>query len=163
MNKSDLLRALKKFFLTVLPRFLFFYALTPALCIIFLTRPISEAVRRSGTAAFLILLAALAAVVLNWLVYKAVHKQRPSLLVFSHGILCLLITVCIQYEALPTTSTLRATLAMVCGPLALLFMLVLSHWFASFRGSKAALTIAVGLRIAFGVVNAFGSVLQTVF
>ena len=41
---------------------------------------------------------------------------------------------------------------MVCGSLALLFMLVLSHWFASFRGSKAALALAVGLRIVFGVV-----------
>ena len=155
MNKSDLLRALKKFFLTVFPRFLLFYALAPALCIIFLRRPIGEAACHSGTAAFLILLAALAAVILNWLVYKAVQKKRPSLLVFSHGILCLLITAYIQYEALPTATTLFATLAMVCGTLALLYMLVLSRWFASFRGSKASLALAVGLRIIFGVVLFF--------
>ena len=155
MNKSDLLQALKKFFLTVLPRFLLFYALAPALCVIFLGQPIGRAACQSGTAAFLILLAALAAVILNWLVYKVVHKKRPSLLVFSHGILCLLITAYIQYEALPTASPLRATLAMVCGTLALLYMLVLSHWFASFRGSKASLALAVGLRIIFGVVLFF--------
>lgn len=155
MNKSDLLRALKKFFLKVLPKLLVFYALAPVLCVIFLARPIGEAVRRSDTAAFLILLAALAAVLLNWLVYKLIRRRRPSLLVFSHGIFCLLITVYIQYEALPTASAQRSTLAMVCGSLALIFMLVLSHWFASFRGSKAALAVAVGLRIAFGIVLFF--------
>ena len=155
MNKSDLLRALKKFFVTILPRFLLFYALAPALCVVFLAQPIGEAVRRSGTAVFLILLAALAAVILNWLVYKAVRGKRPSLLVYSHGILCLLITAYIQYEAFPPASSLRASQAMVCSFLALLFMLVLSHWFASFRGSKPALVIAVGLRIAFGAVLFF--------
>ena len=155
MNKSDLLQALKKFFLTVLPRFLLFYALAPALCVIFLGQPIGEAVCRNGMAAWLILLAAAAAVGLNWLVYKARQKKRPSLLVFSHGILCLLITAYIQYEALPTASALRATMAMVCGCFALLFMLVLSHWLASHRGSKGALAIAVGLRIAYGVVLFF--------
>ena len=147
MNKSDLLRALKKFFLKILPKLLLFYVLVPVLCVVFLTRPIGEAVRRSGTAVFLILLAALAAVLLNWLAYRLVHRKRPSLLVFSHGVLCLLITAYIQYEALPTASALRSTLAMVCGTLALIFMLVLSHWFASFRSSKAALAVAVGLRI----------------
>ena len=155
MNKSDLLQALKKFFLAVLPKFLLFYALAPALCVIFLGQPIGRAACHSGTAVFLVLLAALAAVILNWLVYKAVQKKWPSLLVYSYGILCLLITAFIQHEALPTASALRTTLAMVCGSLALLYMLVLSHWFASFRGSKAALALAVGLRIAFGVVLFF--------
>ena len=139
MNKSDLLQALKKFFLAVLPKFLLFYALAPALCVIFLGQPIGRAACHSGTAVFLVLLA----------------EKWPSLLVYSYGILCLLITAFIQHEALPTASALRTTLAMVCGSLALLYMLVLSHWFASFRGSKAALALAVGLRIAFGVVLFF--------
>ena len=155
MNKSDLLRALKKFTLTILPKFLLFYALAPALCVVFLARPIGEAACRSDTAAFLILLAALGAVLLNWLIYKLIRGKHPSFLVFSHGILCLLITAFIEFEALPTAGATRATLAIVCGSLALLFMLVLSHWFASFRGSKAALALAVGLRIAFGVVLFF--------
>ena len=155
MNKSDLLQALKKFFLTVLPKFLLFYALAPALCVIFLRRPIGDAACHSGTVAFLVLLTTLAVVILNWLAYKTVQKKRPSLLVYSYGILCLLITAFIQHEALPTASALRTTLAMVCGSLALLFMLVLSHWFASFRSSKAALALAVGLRITFGVVLFF--------
>lgn len=155
MNKYDLLRALKTFFLKTFPHFLLFYALAPVLCVIFLAQPIGEEVRRSGTAAFLILLAALGAVLLNWLVYKLVRRRRPSLLVFSHGILCLLVAAYMEHEALPADGALCATLAMVCGFLALLFLLVLSHWFASFRGFKPALVLAVGLRIAFGVILFF--------
>ena len=155
MNKSDLLRALKTFFLKALPHFLLFYALAPVLCVIFLAQPIGEAARRSGTAAFLILLAALGAVILNWLVYQLIRRKRPSLLVFSHGILCLLIAAYMEHEALPADGALCGTLAIVCGFLALLYLLVLSHWFASFRSSKPALVLAVGLRIAFGVVLFF--------
>ena len=155
MNKYDLLRALKTFFLKTFPHFLLFYALAPVLCVIFLAQPIGEEVRRSGTAAFLILLASLGAVLLNWLVYKLVRRRRPSLLVFSHGILCLLVAAYMEHEALPADGALCATLAMVCGFLALLFLLVLSHWFASFRGFKPALVLAVGLRIAFGVILFF--------
>ena len=152
MNKSDLLRTLKSFFLEKLPKALLFYILAPLLCVIFLSGPIGEAACRSETAAFLILLAALAAVILNWLVYTARHRKRPSTLVFSYGVLCLLIAAYMEHEAVPADGALSATLAIICGSLMMIFFLVLSHWFASRRHSKASLAIAVGLRIAFGVV-----------
>ena len=155
MNKSDLLRTLKSFFLEKLPKALLFYILAPLLCIVFLSKPIGEAACRSETAAFLILLAALAAVILNWLVYTARRRKRPSTLVFSYGVLCLLIAAYMEHEAVPADSALSATLAIICGSLMMIFFLVLSHWFASRRHSKAALAIAVGLRIAFGVVLFF--------
>ena len=155
MNKSDLLRTLKSFFLEKLPKALLFYILAPLLCVVFLSKPIGEAACRSEAAAFLILLAALAAVILNWLVYTVRRRKRPSTLVFSYGVLCLLITAYMEHEAVPADSALSATLAIICGSLMMIFFLVLSHWFASRRQSKAALAIAVGLRIAFGVVLFF--------
>ena len=81
-------------------RRVFFYALVPILLLAFLAQPIGSAALASDTAAFLIQLAALAAVGLNWLVYTAVYRKRPSFVIFAHGLLCVLIVVCLQYGVL---------------------------------------------------------------
>ena len=68
-----------------------FYTLAPLLLLGFLAGPVQDAVRASDAAAWWILLATLGAVGLNWYVYYLLHRKRPSLLVFAHGVLCLLI------------------------------------------------------------------------
>ena len=70
---------------------LFFYVLVPALLLWLLAPAAGEAVRGSDPAALLILLAALAVVGLNWRIGSVLRTERPSLLVFSYGFLCLLI------------------------------------------------------------------------
>ena len=133
---------------------LFFYAVIPGFLLWLLARPIADAVRRSDAAAFLILLAALGAVALNWLVYKLVHRKRPSLLVFSHGILCLLAVVFIEHDALPGYYALTSTLALIAGFLVLMSLMLPSFWFAR-RNTRLTRVIAVGLRIAAGVILFF--------
>ena len=66
------------------------YFLVPVLLLVLLAQPAGDAVRRSGTAAFLVMAAALGAVCLNWCVYMLIRRKRPTLLVFTHGILCLI-------------------------------------------------------------------------
>ncbi|MCR5565940.1 MAG: hypothetical protein K6F61_03750 [Clostridiales bacterium] len=140
--------------LVTLLRNLFFYALVPGLLLWLLARPIGNAVRGSGTAAFLILPAALIAVILNWLVYKMIRRKLPSLLVFSHGVLCLLAVVFVEHDSLPGSSALTSALALIAGFLALMCLLLSAFWFAG-RNTRLTRVIAVGLRIVVGVILFF--------
>ena len=133
---------------------LFLYTLPPVLFLLLFTQPIGEAVRGSDPAIFLILLAMLGVVCLNWFAYTAVNKRCPSLLVFAHGMFCLLLTVIVEYETLPNTHPILSTLAVIGGCLALGFMFLLSFWFAS-RHTKPAASAAVVLWVIIGVVAVF--------
>ena len=133
---------------------LFLYAVVPGLLLWLLAQPIGNAVRGSDTSAFLILLAALGAIGLNWLIYKLIHQKRPSLLVFSWGIFCLLAVVFIEHDALPGYYALTSALALIIGFLALMFLLLLSFWCAA-RNTRVSRVAAVGLRIIAGVILFF--------
>ena len=85
MNRDDLLRILKSVFLVTVPRVLFLYVLAPVLLLILFAQPIAGAVPGSDSAAYLILLVSLGAVVLNWLVYGVIRRKHPSQLVFAYG------------------------------------------------------------------------------
>ena len=146
MNKSDLLRILKSLFLVKIPKALLLYVLAPLLLLIFLAKPVADAVRASGTAVCYILVAAAGAVVLNWLIYSLIRKRRPSLLVFSFGMLCLLLVSVVMYDALPGFSPLASTLSYICALFALLFLFLLSYWLA-IRNTKPSRAAAVVLRI----------------
>ncbi len=146
MNKSDLLRILKSLFLVKIPTALLLYVLAPLLVLIFLAKPVADAVRASGTAVCYILVAAAGAVVLNWLIYSLIRKRRPSLLVFSFGMLCLLLVSVVMYDALPGFSPLASTLSYICALFALLFLFLLSYWLA-IRNTKPSRAAAVVLRI----------------
>ena len=154
MNKTDLLRTLKSLFLITIPKALLFYVLVPLLCLVFLAQPIADTVRVSDPAAFRILLAALAAIGLNWLVYARIRRKRPSFLVFAYGVICLLAVVITQYEALPSDSAMKSTMAFIGGSLALISLILLGYWFA-WRQSRPAHVIAVGLWIVFGLILFF--------
>ena len=154
MDQAETKRLRVSRFLFTFLRNLFFYALIPGLLLWFLARPIADAVRRSDAAAFLILLAALGAIALNWMVYKLIRQKHPSLLVFTHGILCLLAVVFIEHDALPGYYGLTSTLALVAGFLALMSLMLPSFWFAR-RNTRLTRVIAVGLRIAAGVILFF--------
>ena len=151
MDKPATMKSGKTLLLTIILKNLLLYAIAPVLLLWFLVPFIRDAVRTADTAAFRILPAALAAVGLNWLIYAAIHRKRPPLPVFAHGILILLIIVIIQYEALPETSTLASTLGAVGGLLMLAFLLLLSFWFASCR-SKAAHSAAVCIWVILGFI-----------
>ena len=140
----------RKALLAKMAKGLLLYALAPVLLLILLVRPVGEAVRRSDAAAFLIMLAALATLVLNWVVYTLIRRKRPSLLVFAFGILCLVAVVLIEQEALPGSGTLAPTLAIICGFLALLSMLLFSFWLAA-HNTRVTRVFAVGLRIIVGI------------
>ncbi len=133
---------------------LFLYGLFPVLFLCLFAKPVGNAVRGSDAAAFLILLAALACVGLNWLVYAALRRKRPSLLVFAYGTFCLLLIVIVEYEALPASAPVASTLALIGGCLALAGLFLLSYWFAA-RRSRPAHVIAVGLWIIIGIVAFF--------
>ena len=133
---------------------LFLYAAAPFLCVLFLREPIGRAARESDAAAFGILFAALACVCLNWGVYVLIHRKRPSLPVFAYGVFCLLLTVILESEALPGSVSLASTLAVIGGCLLLLFLFLLSFWFAA-RPSRPEHAIAVGLRIIIGLIAFF--------
>ena len=133
---------------------IFLYALIPALCLWLFPQPVGSAVRGSDSAAFLILLATLAAVVLNWLIYIMIQKKHPSLLVFAHGVLCLLLMALIEYSALPASGTLASTLSVIAGCLTLVYLFLLSFWLAAHR-SRAAHVFAVGLWIVIGLIAFF--------
>ena len=154
MNRQDMINSLKSLFRTVVLKGFLLYAFFPFLCLWFLARPIGSAVRVSDPAVFLILLAALAFVGLNWLVYSFVHRKRPSLLVFAFGVFFLLAVVVVEYDALPASAPVASTLAVIGGCLALAGLFLLSYWFAA-RRSRPAHVIAVGLWIAIGVVAFF--------
>ena len=154
MEPSGRQRYLKPAFWIMILKGLVLYTLIPGLLLWFLAPQIAGAARSSAPAAFLMLLAVLAAVVLNWGVYRLVRQRRPSLLVFSQGIACVLTAAIIEYEALPAYERLASTLAVILGCLSLTFLYTLGFWFAS-RRSRPAHVIAVGLWIAIGVVGVF--------
>ena len=154
MDQTEMRRSRTSRFLFTLLRNLFFYAVVPGLLLWLLAQPIGNAVRGSDTSAFLILLAALGAVALNWLIYKLIHQKRPSLLVYSWGTFCLLAVVFIEHDALPGYYALTSTLALIIGFLALMFLLLLSFWCAA-RNTRVSRVAAVGLRIITGVILFF--------
>ena len=154
MNRQDVIKTLKSLFRTVVLKGLLLYVLFPLLCLWLLAGPIGSAVRGSDAAAFLILLAALVCVGLNWLVYSLVRRTRPSLLVFSYGVFCLLAVLLVEYDALPASSPVASTLAVIGGCLALTGLFLLSYWFAA-RRSKPAHVFAVGLWIIIGIIAVF--------
>ncbi len=134
---------------------LLLYGLVPILCLLLLAQPIRDAVTRGrNTAAFLILLAALAAVVFNWFVYASVRRKFPPLPVLSHGAGCLLLVTLVEYFALPPTDTLASTLSVVAGCLLLAILFLLCFWLAA-RRSRPAHVFAVGLGIVIGVLAFF--------
>ena len=130
---------------------LFLYMLAPVLCLICLWNPAGNAVRENNGAAYWILLAALGTVGINWLIYRTVHRRLPSLLVFAHGVFCLLLTVIMEAEALPGYNPMVSTLSVIGGCLALTMLFLLSFWFAP-RKSRIDHIVAVGLRLIIGAV-----------
>lgn len=154
MNRQDAVNSMKSLFRTVVLKGFLLYALFPFLCLLFLARPIGNAVRGADSAAFLILLASLVCVGLNWLVYYLIRRKRPSLLVFAFGDFCMLAVAVVEYDALPASAPLASTLAVIGGCLALAGLFLLSYWFAA-RRSRPAHVIAVGLWIVIGIVAFF--------
>ena len=154
MNRQDAIKSLKTLFRTVILKGFLLYALFPFLSLLLLARPIGNAVRGADSAAFLILLASLVGVGLNWFVYSLVRRKRPSLLVFGFGAFCLLAVTIVEYNALPASAPVASTLAVIGGCLALAGLFLLSYWFAA-RRSRPAHVIAVGLWIIIGIVAFF--------
>ena len=150
MNRPDSPRSRRSRLIAAVSKDLFLYVLVPAVLLYFLARPVGEAVRVSDAAVFLILLAALAAVLLNWLVYAVLRRKRPPLPVFACGVFYLLIVELIEHYALPASHPLASTLAVIGGCLTLVCLLLLSFWLASCP-SRPAHVIAVGLRIIVGL------------
>lgn len=128
-----------------------FYVPAPLLILGLLAKPIRNAVLASDPAAWMILLAVLAAVGLNWAVYAVIRRKRPSFLVFSVGIFWVLVTALIQYTGLPGGHPLMPTLAIVIAVLALVILLLLERWF-TFRPSKPAHATAVVIRVLLGII-----------
>ncbi len=134
---------------------LLLYAFVPLLCLRFLAQPVGSAVRRSGPAAFWILLAALGVVCAGWAVYAALHRRRPSLPVFAHGVACLLLVLIVEYEALLNDPDgPSSTLAVIGGCLALVLLFLLSFWFSSSQ-VKTAHAAAVVLWVVIGFIFVF--------
>ena len=127
-------------------RGLLIYGLIPAAVLWAVGPIISNAARASDGAGYGALLAALGAVGLNWAAYAALHRAKPTLPVFAHGALCLMIVIAIEYEALPGTAALRSVLAYLFMIPAAAFLLLLSAWLAG-RPSRPAHAASVGLRL----------------
>ena len=151
MNKTDLLRILKSLFLVKFPKVLLLYVLVPLLGLIFLAQPVRNAVLASDATSFRILLASAGAVGLNWLVYRLVRRHHPSLLVFAWGMLCLLLVSLIEYITLPGYDPMASTLSYICAFFALMFLFLLSYWFA-IRNTRPARTAAIILRIILALI-----------
>ena len=130
---------------------LFFYVFVPALCLGLLAAPAGNAARGSDPAVFLMLLAAVGAVVLNWLVYSGLRGKRPPLLVYAYGAFCLLIVVIILFEALPSDHRLKSTLAVIGGHLGMASAFLFSLWCASPRKSKLAHSTAIVIWVLLGL------------
>ncbi len=150
MENPELQSSRKKAVLAAVLKNLFFYVLVPFLILLFLARPIAETVLHSDASAFPILLATMGAVVLNWLVYRCIHRKRPSLLVFAHGLFCLLIVMIIQYLALPGYLRLSSTLSILGVTLLQVILILLSFWFVSLK-AKPAYAAAVTIRVIVGM------------
>ena len=154
MNRTDIIRSLKSFFSLLLRKTLPLYVLAPVVCLYFLHQPICSAVRASGSAAFLILLAAFGAVLLNWLVYTVIHRKHPSLLVYAYGVFCLLLVNLIEYNAIPAYDPLASSLATIAGCLTFIFLFLLGFWFAA-RNTRLSRVFAVAAWITIGLLAFF--------
>ena len=151
MDKSSASRSKLFHFGTTILKNFSLYVLAPFFFLWLLAQPVGNAVRQSAAASFWILLAFLVIVCLNWLVYTVIHHRRPSLLVFAHGVLCLLIVTAVEHESLPADDPLTSTLAVIGGHLLLAFLLLFSLWCAS-RRSKAAHSTAVVIWVLLGLI-----------
>ena len=146
MDRKDAQPSRKALLRNMILKGLFLYVLVPAAILWLMARPLGDAVRRAETAVFWILPAALGVVILNWLVYRLIRRKRPSLLVFSHGVLCLLAVVIILQEALPPIHSMTSALITSGAFLALLYAMLLYFWFAS-RTTKFEHALAVLIRV----------------
>ena len=146
MDRKDAQPSRKALLRNMILKGLFLYVLVPAAILWLLARPLGDAVRRAETAVFWILPAALGAVILNWLVYRLIRRKRPSLLVFSQGVLCLLAVVIILQEALPPIHAMTSALITSGAFLTLLYAMLLYFWFAS-RTTKFEHALAVLIRV----------------
>ena len=149
MERTDQPKTRKSIFMIIV-RNLLLYALVPFLIFWLLSGPIGNAARRSDAAAFGMLAAAFGAAGLNWAAYSAVRGKRPSLLVWAHGLLCVLVTVVIAMESLPSDHRLRPTLAVTAGWVGLASAFLFSLWCARKR-NKAAHAAAVVIWILLGL------------
>ena len=140
MDRKDAQPSRKALLRHTILKGLFLYVLAPAAILWLMARPLGDAVRRAETAVFWILPAALGAVILNWLVYRLIRRKRPSLLVFSQGVLCLLAVVIILQEALPPIHAMTSALITSGAFLALLYAMLLYFWFAS-RTTKLSMPL----------------------
>lgn len=146
MDKTAPTRSRKVLFWIRILKGLFFYAFVPLVLLLLLAGPVSRAVRNSEPAVWLILLTALGAVVVNWIIYSLIRRKRPSLLVFSHGIFCLLLVLIVEAEALLDNDAMSSVLTMAGGLLVLLLSILFYFWLASCH-SKAAHMTAVIIRV----------------
>lgn len=150
MDRKDAQPSRKALLRHTILKGLFLYVLAPAAILWLMARPLGDAVRRAETAVFWILPAALGAVILNWLVYRLIRRKRPSMLVFSQGVLCLLAVVIILQEALPPIHAMTSALITSGAFLALLYAILLYFWFAS-RTTKFEHALAVLIRVLLDV------------
>ena len=158
MDRPEEMTARKRIPWAGILRGLFLYAFVPALILGWLAGPIGDAARRSDEAASLILLAAAIAVGLNWLVCAVVRRRRPSLLVFAHGVLCLLAVAVIENEAVAGLKELTSTLGIIVGYLTMTFLLLLSFWLASLKNRPAhgiAVSIWIVLWVMIAAISSF--------
>ena len=146
MDRTDAQRARRLLLRKTLLKGLLFYFLIPILILWLLARPIGDAVRQSEAAMGWILPAALCLVGLNWLVYALIRRKRPSLLVFAHGILCVLAVLIIAEEAIPKIENLTSTLITIGAFLALTALILLYFWLAA-RSTKFEHAAAVFIRV----------------
>lgn len=154
MNREDLIRDGKKLLRKCL-RGLLLYVLFPVVCLIFLAQPIGNQVRGCEAESFRILLTALVLVGFNWAVYFVIRGERPSLLVFSYGVLLLLAVTVIECEALAGTEGLVSILTAAAGCLLLVFLFLFSFWLAAPQRSKLAHSTAVVLWVITGLIAVF--------
>lgn len=146
MDRTDTQRSRRIQLRNTILKGLFLYMLVPAAILWLLAKPLGNAVRQNESAVFWILPAALGVIVLNWMAYAAIRRKRPSLLVFSQGVLCLLAVVIILQEALPPIHNMTSALITSGAFLALVYAMLLYFWFAS-RRTKFEHALAVLIRV----------------
>ncbi len=155
MKMPEALRSRLPVIREVITRGIGLYVLPAVLCLVLLAGPIGNAARSSDAAVYLVLLAALGAVILNWAAYRAAQKKNPSMLVFAWGAVCVLLVLIVEYEALPNTKEILSTLAVIGGCLALTAMFLLSFFLAAPHRNKLAHSTAVFLWVLIGFTFVF--------
>ena len=153
-TRQWMLRSVKSIPWHIMLKGLMLYVLPPTVCMMIFAQAIGDAVRTSGPAAYWILLAAFGMVCLNWIAYTVRRRKHPSLLVYTHGTVCLLLVVIIESEALLNHRGPSSTLAVIGGCLALVAMFMFSFRLAAYH-NKLAHSTAVVLWVIIGFVFAF--------